>query len=151
MKILERPAAPGHSTFPVILQLSQFLGKPRRDKSPQPDTWNMCTLPGNVLADPSAPDEQTAFFENVHARSPTASIGEVVLLSTGKLVARFDETNKKPQSFTIPTPRIAGNSPTLNLPSSAEDVYPQISMFGQPKNHISDSQLETFLTLSTFQ
>ena len=70
--------------------------------------------------------------------------------STGKLVARFDDTNKKTQSFSIHNPRFAGNVPTVNLPSSAEQVYPQKIMVGQAKNHISDLHFDEFLTPSSF-
>ena len=96
-------------------------------------------MPGNVFVDPSAPDEPTALFlRNVYARSPTATIGEPMLSSTGKLVARFDETNKETQKLAISHPRFARNVPTVNLPSSAKEVYPTNFMVGKPKNHISD-------------
>ena len=63
-------------------------------------------------------------------------MGEPMLSSTGKLLASFDETNKETQRFTIPNPRLAGNVPTVNLPSSAKEVCPQKFMVGQPKNHL---------------
>ena len=49
----------------------------------------------------------------LHARSPTATSGESVRLSTGKPAARIDETNKETHSSTIPNPRFARNVPTV--------------------------------------
>ena len=84
-------------------------------------------------------------------KKSTATCGEPILSSTGKLLARFDETDKETQSFTLLSPRFAGNVPTVNPPSFAEEVYPQNFMFGQPKNHISELQFEKFPAPSTFQ
>ena len=39
----------------------------------------------------------------------------------------------------------------MNLPSSAEEVYPHEFMVGQPKNHISELQFEKSPTPVTFQ
>ena len=50
--------------------------------------------------------------------------------------------NSRTRGFTIPNPIFPGNVPTVNLPSSGEEVSPHISMVGQPKNHISDLQFE---------
>ena len=102
-------------------------------------------MPAIVFVDPSAPDEPTAplCLRNMHERSPTATFGKPVLSSTGKPVKRFDESNKA-QSFTIKNLRVVGNEPTVNLPSSAEEVYPQNYTVGQPKNHISDLQFEPY-------
>ena len=62
-----------------------YFGKPCRDSGPQRDTLNLCSMPINIIADPSAPDEPTAFFlEKGYARSPTAAFGEPVLLGTGR-------------------------------------------------------------------
>ena len=78
----------------------------------------------------------------MYARSPTATLGAPVLLSTGKPEARIDETKRETQSFTILAPRFAGNVATVNPPSRAEEVYPQNFIVGQPKNHISDLHFE---------
>ena len=112
-----------------------------------------CSLThGTCVACQKTPDEPTAPFQrNVHARSPTVTLGGPMLSSTGKHVARFDEAYKVPQSFTIPNPRCARNVPTVNLPSSAEEVYPQNFVVGQPKKHISDLQFEKFPTFATFK
>ena len=72
-------------------------------------------------------DETTAScLRHEYARSPTATQCEPVFLSTGRPVARMDETNKDNQSFTIPTPRFVGNASTWNPPSVAEGTYSQI-------------------------
>ena len=79
-------------------------------------------MPENVFVNPSAPDEPTApLLRNVYAKGPTATSGEPMVSSTGELVARFDETDKETQSFTIPNPRFAGSVLAVNLPSSRED------------------------------
>ena len=79
----------------------------------------------------------------MYARSPTATFGEPVLLSTGKFVARIDATDKETQSFTILDPRIARNVPTVNPPSVAEEVNTPNYNVGPPKNHISDLHSDT--------
>ena len=79
------------------------------------------------LKNTSESDETTAScLRHEYARSLTATQCEPVFLSTGRPVARMDETNKDNQSFTIPTPRFAGNASTWNPPSVAEGTYPQI-------------------------
>ena len=85
-------------------------------------------------------------WRNLNARSPKATIGEPTRPSTGKLVARFDETNKETRSFTILNPRFAGNVPTVNLPSSADEAYPPNFMIGQPNQKISDLHFENFFS-----
>ena len=61
-------------THPLIVPSS--FGKLWRGCRPQPDTRNLCNMPGNVFVDPSAPDEPTASsLVNVYARSPTATCG----------------------------------------------------------------------------
>ena len=56
------------------------------------------------------------------ARSPTATLGEPVLSSAGRLVARTDETKRETQRFSIPNTRFVGNVPTWNPPSFAEGL-----------------------------
>ena len=98
-------------------------------------------MPRNVFVDPSARVDETALSQrNVYARSPTATIGEPVL-------PRIGETHKETPSFTMSKPRFAGNVPTLNPSSSAEEVSPQNFMVGQPKNHISDLQFGKYALL----
>ena len=53
-----------------------------------------------------------------------------MLLSTGKLPARLDDTNEETQSFAIPNPRFAGNVPTVTPRFFAEEVCPEIYMVG---------------------
>ena len=91
-------------------------------------------MPRSVFVEPSAPDEPTASsLRNVHARRPTATHGEPVLSSTGRPVARIDETDKHTQSFTTSTPSFSRKVPTW-YPSCAEEAYPQNCMVGKWKN-----------------
>ena len=118
MTLLKRPPALDHSTSRVILLVVRvFLVKPRRDFGPQLFTRNLSSMPGNVFVDPSAPDEPTApfFVRRVYARSPTATVGEPTLPSTGKPAAIFHETNKVTQHITMPNPRFAGRSLSTNF------------------------------------
>ena len=93
---------------------------------------------------------QHLLSRNVYARSPTASHGEPGLVSTRRPVARSDETNTDTQSFTIPNPRFAGNVPTSNPPSFAEEAYPQSYMVGQPMSPISEMHFDKFPTPSSW-
>ena len=80
-------------------------------------------------------------------RSPTATDGEPVRLSTRRPAERIDETNKDTQSFTVPTLRFAGHVSTWNTPSFAEEAFPQNYMVGQPKNQISERHFDIFRVL----
>ena len=90
------------------------------------------------------------FLRNVYAEVPAVHMVNPCCRVRGKTAARFDEPNKETQSFTIPDPRFARNMPTVNLPSSAQEVYPHLFMVGQRKNHISELQFEKFPTPPTF-
>ena len=130
---------------------SELLGKLCCDCSRQLDTRNLCSMPGNVSVDPSAPDETTASsLRHVHARNPTATYGETVFSSTRRHVARIDEINTETQGFMIPTPRFAGSVPTWKPPSFAEEVYSRYYMVGQPTNEISELHFDKFPTPSSF-
>ena len=86
-------------------------------------------------------NRQHLFLRNVYARSPTATIGEPMLSSTGKLVARIDDTNKDTQSSTIPH--------TRDLPDTCR---PWISVFrgiGLSTNSWLDSRRNTSRTCSS--
>ena len=150
LKDLETASSSGplHVSLPSCSCSDFFLGKLRRDSYPQLNTRDLCSMEGNVFVVPSAPDDPTAPpLRSVYARSPTATTGEPMLSSTGKSAARFDETNMETQSFTIPNPRFAGNVPTVNPRSSAEDVDPQNFMVVQPKTHLSDLEFGKSLRL----
>ena len=115
--ILRQQAALDYPTFPGILQLFRVhLEKLCRDCSrSQPDTRNLCSMPGNVFVDPDDPDASS--LTNVYARSPTATYGEpVFFLSAGRLRGSLKQM-KDTQSFTIRAPRFAGNVPTWDPPS----------------------------------
>ena len=99
-----------------------FWGKPRRDFGPQLITRDLCDMPGNVFVDPCAPDEATALLlGDVYARSQLQLANPYRV--QGNLERDFMEQTRW-LCFTIPNPRCAGNVPTVNLPSSAEEVYP---------------------------
>ena len=102
------------------------------------------------MVDPSAPDEPTApLFRIVYARNTTATVGETVLSSTGEPAARFDEPNKETQSFSFHNPRFRVNVPTVNLPSSAEEVKNSwLNSRGTTSRSCSSKKI---LTPSTFQ
>ena len=77
-------------------------------------------MPRSVFVEPSAPDEPTASsLRNVHARRPTATHGETVLLSTGKQISTL-----KALQLLRPT----------WYPSCTEEAYPQNCMVGKWKN-----------------
>ena len=135
-----------HSTFLVVVQLFRvfFFGTPRRDSSQLLKTHDLCSVPGNVLVDPSASDRRTAPLNKCVRKKPTNRIRNPMLFSTGKLIARIDETKKDTQSFKILTPRFARNVPAVNF---RKRIFPHTYMVGQPKNHISDLNFEKFLRL----
>ena len=104
------PRSPSNFDFPVFFLES--LAAPQLNTR---DLRRKCWA--TFFVGTSAPDEPTApILRNVYARSPTATFGEPMLSSTGKPVARFDETSNEEQSFTIPDPRFARNVLTVNLP-----------------------------------
>ena len=142
-----------HVPCHLIIVPSSF-GKPCRASSPQPDTRNLCSMPVDVFCRSICTDEPTApffFFETCTQEVQLLHMANKCFSNTGRLVARIDETNQDTQSFAIPNPRFVGNVPTMNLPSSAEEVCPNNFMVGQPKNHISNMHFEKFHTPSSLQ
>ena len=87
----------------------------------------------------------------MYARSPKATFGEPVFLSTGKLVARNDEIPEDTQNLAIPTPRFVRKLSAWNLPSHTQGAYSQNCMVDQPRNQVSEMHFDKFPDPSTFQ
>ena len=81
----------------------------------------------------------------MYARSLTATHGELVFLSAGRLVARIDETNKDTHRD------FAGHVSSCNPRSLAEGAYPQSYIVEQPKNQASEMLSDKFPLSPTFQ
>ena len=137
--ILRQQTALDCPTLPHILSFAAILAC---------STQNLCVaMPGHVLVDPSAPDEQTASsLRNMYARSPTGTYGEPVFLSAERPFARADETNEDTPSFAICSQRFARNVPTWNPPSSVEEVCPPNFMGWTAGVPHLELQFEKFLT-----
>ena len=67
--ILRQQAALDYPSFPVLFQLFRVHLEALPRLAPKLDTRNLCSMPGNVFADPSAPDETKASsLRNVYAK-----------------------------------------------------------------------------------
>ena len=123
--------------FPVILKLFRVL-------------WE-CLAP--ILARSSTHGHQVnrqhLLQEMCTQEVPPPQLANTCYRVEGNWWRYFMKQTWRPLSFTILDPRLAGNVPTVDLPSSAEAVYPRNFTVGKPKNHTPDLQFEKIPTLSS--
>ena len=119
-----------------------------RDEHVRPDTWNLLGTLGKIFDSPRAViDSPSTPYQGVlHSWNQSATGGNPVRDSTGKLVARSEERNRE----TIPTPRLARKPSTMSSFFPAEGAYPQNCMADQQRLQISELQFDKFPTQSTF-
>ena len=92
-------------------------------------------------------DSSSSAYQGIlHSWNQSATGGNPVRDSTGKLVARSEERNRE----TIPTPRLARRPSTLNSFFPAEGSHPQNNMADQSRFQISELQFDKFPTPSPF-
>ena len=87
-------------------------GMRSRDLTLRPDTWNLLGTSGNIFDSPRAVinSSSTPYQGMLHFWNQSATIGNPVRDSTGKLDARSEERNRE----TIPMPRVARKTSTTN-------------------------------------
>ena len=116
-----------------------------RDRNMRSDACNLSGTQGNVFGCPRAviDSSQTLYQGILHSLSQSATGGNPVQKSTGRLVAK----SEKQIGSTIPMPSFAGRRLTMNSFSPAE--APQNSMVDQQKLQTSEFHFDKFPTPST--
>ena len=137
------------SHVPSQLSIAPSLcGMLSRDQSLRPDTWNLLGTSGNVFDCLLAPidSSSTPYSGMPLSTDQSATGGNPVRDSTGKLVARSEERNRE----TISTSRFARKPSAVTSFFPAEGARPQNYVADQQRLQISELQFDKFSTPSTY-